>query len=203
MKVTDNPHTNKEHRNLALVGCTDGVPFFKDQLRGGWPFVFKVAQLPDGMAGDMRNCHVGLVQANEFWSAEGNSAVRRVRNPKSFIPALTVLVDDLYNAYHRGFHTMDVNRKEMFWCRMVLLYMVGDYKAQATVSGFSHQGGYTCHFCTIKGQHSKAIQRVGYGGFRRWLGTGINSHVNTHVVYINITVNIHVVKHNIKVNIML
>jgi hypothetical protein len=174
IKVTNNPHMNAEHRNLALVGCTDGVPFFKDQLRGGWPFVVKVAQLPDGMAGDMRNCHVCIVQANEFWCEEAGNIVRkRVRAPKSFIPALTVFVDDLYNAYHRGVHTMDVSRKEMFWCRIVLLYMVGDYKAQATVSGFSHQGGSACHFCTIKVRYDKAIQREVFGDFRRWLGTGI------------------------------
>ena len=33
-KVLDNPHMNTDHRNLGLVGTTDGVPFFDDQRRG-------------------------------------------------------------------------------------------------------------------------------------------------------------------------
>ena len=33
-KVRDNPDMNKDHRNLGLVGTTDGVPFFEDQRRG-------------------------------------------------------------------------------------------------------------------------------------------------------------------------
>jgi hypothetical protein len=40
-KITDNPHMNADPRNVALVGTTDGVPFFKDQVRGGWPFIFR------------------------------------------------------------------------------------------------------------------------------------------------------------------
>jgi hypothetical protein len=41
-KVLDNVHMNGDHRNLALVGTTDGVPFFDDQRRGGWPFFFRL-----------------------------------------------------------------------------------------------------------------------------------------------------------------
>lgn len=40
-KVLDNPHLNKEHRNLAIVGSTDGVPLFDDQVRGAWPFMYR------------------------------------------------------------------------------------------------------------------------------------------------------------------
>lgn len=39
-KVTENPHMDSDNRNLALVGTTDGVPFFDDQIRGCWPFFF-------------------------------------------------------------------------------------------------------------------------------------------------------------------
>lgn len=40
-KVTDNPVINFEHRNIALIGTTDGVPYFDDQFRGAWPFFFR------------------------------------------------------------------------------------------------------------------------------------------------------------------
>ena len=40
-KVLDNPVMNKDNRNLALIGATDGVPFFDDQIRGCWPFIFR------------------------------------------------------------------------------------------------------------------------------------------------------------------
>jgi hypothetical protein len=40
-KVTDNPCMASDNRNLALVGTTDGVPFFDDQIRGCWPFFFR------------------------------------------------------------------------------------------------------------------------------------------------------------------
>jgi hypothetical protein len=40
-KVLNNPVMNADHRNIALVGTTDGVPFFDDQRRGGWPFFFR------------------------------------------------------------------------------------------------------------------------------------------------------------------
>ena len=40
-KVTDNPIINKEHRNITLIGTTDGVPYFDDQVRGGWPFFYR------------------------------------------------------------------------------------------------------------------------------------------------------------------
>lgn len=65
-KILDNPHMNRDHRNLGLVGYCDGVPFFDDQRRGAWPFMFKVANLPDGLSSKMVNCHLGLISANEY-----------------------------------------------------------------------------------------------------------------------------------------
>lgn len=44
-KVTDNPHMAADSRHLALVGTTDGVPYFDDQIRGCWPFFFRYASL--------------------------------------------------------------------------------------------------------------------------------------------------------------
>jgi hypothetical protein len=185
-KVTDNPHMNKDHRNLSLVGCTDGVPFFKDGQRGGWPFVFKVAQLPEGMSGDMRNCHVGIVQANEYWSKNesGRGVKKVIRSPHSFNPALTVLVDDLYHAYYTGIKTMDASMNEVFFCKVVLLLMSGDYKGQATVSGFSHQGRSSCHFCKDTHRKDKSIQREVVDGYRRWLGIENCNHAIDISIYV-------------------
>ena len=42
-KVTKTPHMSVDNRNLALIGTTDGVPFFDDQIRGCWPFFFRFA----------------------------------------------------------------------------------------------------------------------------------------------------------------
>jgi hypothetical protein len=176
-KVTNNPHMSNDHRNLGLDGCTDGVPFFKDGQRGGWPFILRSPQLPEGMSGNMKNCHVAFVQANEYRSKHDNGrrGVKRViRSPKSFVPALTVLVDDLYHAYHKGVKTMDVSKKEIFFCKVMLMLVDGDYKAQATVSGFSHQGFAACHFCKDTHTKDKAIQREIVGGYRRWLGNNVD-----------------------------
>ena len=41
MKMQDNPQMAQDHRNLGLVGTTDGVPFFRDQRRGGWPYILR------------------------------------------------------------------------------------------------------------------------------------------------------------------
>lgn len=40
-KVTENPLMAADSRHIALVGTTDGVPFFDDQIRGCWPFFFR------------------------------------------------------------------------------------------------------------------------------------------------------------------
>lgn len=103
-KVTDNPHMRSDKRNLALIGTTDGVPFFDDQKRGAWPFLLKTANLPDGLCNDVANCHLTLLSANEYWEhdAASNTLRRRVRGPKTLVPHMSVIVDDLLRAYHRG-----------------------------------------------------------------------------------------------------
>jgi hypothetical protein len=45
-KVTNNPVMNKDHRNIGLVGTTDGVPLFDDQKRGCWPYILRCLNLP-------------------------------------------------------------------------------------------------------------------------------------------------------------
>lgn len=106
-KVRDNPHMNDDHRNLGLVGTTDGVPFFNDQRRGAWPFILRCANLPDTLSLHMSNCHLHLLSANEYWEVDTKAGVlrRRVRAPKSLHPHLVLVVDDLLHAYHKGSRT--------------------------------------------------------------------------------------------------
>jgi hypothetical protein len=104
MKINNNPHMNRDHRNLGLVGTTDGVPFFDDQRRGGWPFILRVGNLPDALSTHMTNVHLHLLSANEFWEVDADAGVlrRRVRAPKTLLPHLHVIVDDLILAYKKG-----------------------------------------------------------------------------------------------------
>jgi hypothetical protein len=103
-KMVDNPVMNQDHRNLALIGTTDGVPFFDDQKRGAWPFVFRCANLPTTLSQHMANCHLSLLSANEFWEVDTDAHVlrRTVRGPKSLMPHLHIIVDDLLRAYTKG-----------------------------------------------------------------------------------------------------
>ena len=100
-KVRENPDMQDDHRNLGLIGATDGVPFFDDQKRGAWPFVLRCANLPDTLSMHMSNCHLHLLSANEFWELDESAGVlrRRVRAPKSLMPHMAVVVDDLLGAY--------------------------------------------------------------------------------------------------------
>ena len=108
-KVLDNPKMNADHRNLALVSTTDGVPFFDDQKRGAWPFILRVANLPDGLSTHISNCHLHLLQASEFWEHDKDAGVlrRRVREPKNLQPYLSIITDDLYKAYAKGVKCID------------------------------------------------------------------------------------------------
>ena len=103
-KMVDNPVMNQDHRNLGLVGTCDGVPFFKDQRRGGWMFVQRVANLPETLSQHMANCHLHMLSANEYWVIDESAGVlrRRIRAPKSLMPHMHVIADDLLGAYKHG-----------------------------------------------------------------------------------------------------
>ena len=172
-KILDNPHMNKDHRNIGLIGTTDGVPFFEDQRRNAWPFVLRCANLPDAMSTHAANCHLAMLSASEYWEhdTKANRLRRRIRAPKSLQPHLTIIVDDLLAAYKRGVRVSDyaaptgsVDRR--FWCRACLLYWCGDYPAQALVSGTHSK---TCHWCTLKSVHAPEVSRRCWGTYRRYL----------------------------------
>lgn len=103
-KVTDNDHISGDKRNLALIGTTDGVPLFDDQHRGAWPFIQRVANLPDSLSMNVHNIHLHALSANEYWEEDKDARIlrRRIRGPKSLQPYLTVIADDFQDAYWNG-----------------------------------------------------------------------------------------------------
>ena len=103
-KMIDNPHMNKDHRNIGLIATTDGVPLFEDQRRSAWPIVYRVANLPDGLSTRAANCHLAMMTASEYWTLDqdANKLRRIIRQPKSLKPHLTIIVDDLLGAYKKG-----------------------------------------------------------------------------------------------------
>jgi hypothetical protein len=103
-KITANPHMNSDHRNGGVVGTTDGVPFFDDQHRGAWPFILRHSSLPDPLSMSTVNCHLHLLSANEYWEldADANVLRRRIRAPRSLMPHMHVICDDLLGAYTKG-----------------------------------------------------------------------------------------------------
>ena len=172
-KIRDNPHMNGDHRNLGLIGTTDGVPFFEDQRRGAWPFVLRCANLPDGLSMHMANCHLALLSANEFWEMDYADGVlrRKIRGPKSLKPHLSVLVDDLLAAYKKGVLCIDSSLRfgqphRKFRCRCMLLYWTGDYPALALASGTHSK---TCHWCQKKSSAAPECSRRVWDSYRQYL----------------------------------
>jgi hypothetical protein len=173
LKVTDNPYMNADHRNIGLIGTTDGVPLFDDQRRTAWPFVFRCANLPDSLSTHMSNCHLSLVSASEFWEVDESAGIlrRRVRGPKSLQPHLTVIVDDLLHAYSPGVRVLDASvpsghEGRHFRCKCLLLFWTGDYPAQSSVTG---QHSKTCHWCQKKSTAAPEVSRRVWDGYRQYL----------------------------------
>lgn len=103
-KVLEDPLMAEDHRNLGFVGTTDGVPLFKGQKRGCWPYVLRCANLPDSLSTHMANVHMHLLSANEYWELDEDANVlrRRVRGPRSAMAHLSLVVDDLLGIYQTG-----------------------------------------------------------------------------------------------------
>jgi hypothetical protein len=172
-KILSNPHMMQDHRAVTLVGTTDGVPLFDDQVRSVWPVVFRCPSLPDELSMKMVNCHLSLLSGSEYWELDtaANVLRRRVRGPKSMMPHMSLVVDDLLRAYYKGVTTVDSSislgqPSRIFTARCMLLYWTGDYPAQAAVSGTHSK---TCHWCTKKSSPAPEINRRCWGGFRAYL----------------------------------
>ena len=174
--MEDDPVMATDNRHIGLVGTTDGAPFFKDMHRGCWPFVFRVANLPDGLSHLTRNTHVGLISANEYISTDplSGQVVRWVRAPKSLHPHMLIISDDLYAAYHSGNTIIDWTIPRgvpgrSFCCRTRLLLWTGDYPALGKSSGMKHKGRRLCHWCNIRCTKDKSTQRQVVSQYRRYL----------------------------------
>lgn len=185
-KMVDDPLMSEDSRNIALIGTADGVPFFDDKYRGCWPFIFRVANLPDGLSHLTLNSHVSLLSANEYLSRSPTTGQiqRYVRQPKSLHPHLLIIADDLYSAYHVGTRVIDWDCRfglpeRVFICRCKLLFWTGDYPGLALVSGFKHKGKRPCHWCEIVVEQDKSLQRPVFGQYRRYLPLSHSSRLDS------------------------
>ena len=84
------------------------------------------------------------------------------REPKSLQAVLYLLTDDLLIGQEQGYRAIDMSRAlgtpgRQFYCKVCLLFCVGDYPAQAVLSGFKHKGHAFCHWCEA---HSVALSGV-------------------------------------------
>ena len=187
---------SRDHRNLGLVGTTDGVPMFDNKRRGLWPFFLSVANLPHSLSSHMANVHLNLVGASEYHELNKatNTLIRKLHAPKSLKPHLTVIVDDLYHAYHKGIFCTDASiPKGMpgrhFRCRVVLLCWTGDYPGQASSAGMQSK---CCHWCEFKGEHLAEVTRTAWADHRRFLGPFCFIFVYTTVICVwNLSTYIH------------
>jgi hypothetical protein len=127
-KMTNNPVMHGR-RDLAFVGMSDGVPYFKDKTkRSGTAAFLQHANLPEGMALQDRNCHMVALQPSVYlsWCPKKKKGVKVHKNPKNQAHLTTVLCDELYDLYVRGVHVTDHSMAEgtpgrEFVCRCCLL----------------------------------------------------------------------------------
>jgi len=167
---------SEDTRNQGLVGMSDGIPMFRDKSsRSVIPCLLRTANMGDHLSMKFRYTHLtGLVPAH-FWiiSENGKHFVRVERKPSDILALLYVVTDDLL-IWEDGEEVEDHSKREedparRFQLRATLLYWCGDYPGQGEASGFSHAAGGSkaCHWCEIKGQKSKAIERQKYTGYYR------------------------------------
>ena len=128
-KVTNNP-VMSGRRDIAFIGQSDGVPYFKDQTtRSGVICTLRVATLPEGMAKQNRNTHLVAIQPSVYlsWDVEKNRPVKVKHNPKNQAAIITVLCDELYTGYVSGWRVYDASMPmgapgRDFVCRCILLF---------------------------------------------------------------------------------
>ena len=172
--MVDDPVMANDHRNIALIGATDGVPYFKDKHRGCWPFVFRVANLPDSLSLLTTNCHVSLFAGRDYLGhdPESKAVTTYVREPKSLHPHLMIICDDLYAAYTNGHVITDFSvptelNSSTFRCNAVLLFWTADYPGMGYSRGMVDSGRHCCQWCNFDtGPMDKSIFRCVVGQFR-------------------------------------
>jgi Transposase family tnp2 len=85
-----------------------------------------------------------------------------------------LVAEELHKGYYEGFTCEDgslpvASPRHIFQCKVCLLCISADYPALAKMTGFTHSGGYCCHWCMLFETKDMAINRIDTGGFRRWL----------------------------------
>lgn len=172
---------NKDRRNQALVGMSDGIPMFRGKhSRSCVPMALRSANLPTSLSLKFRHIHLAALYPCEYWgeSNEHKEWERVDRKPKSLIPLLFLLVDDLLH-WQDGDYVEDTtlprdHPDRNFLLRAILLYWCGDYPALAEVSGFVHACSKNgmCHWCELSARHDHDTNSRVYGGYFRWLVQG-------------------------------
>jgi hypothetical protein len=128
-KMRDNPSMREDVRHLGLVGTADSVPYFKDKLRGGVPFMLRIGNLSPELQLELKNCHLAGILPNEVFEIdEDTNQVKRVTKKNSTLyPMQLLMADELCNLYVHGCRAIDSTKPmghpaRHFTLRVVLLY---------------------------------------------------------------------------------
>lgn len=140
--------------------------------------MYRVCNLPESMANDTSNSHVTALASSEYWNldASSNRLQRVVRKPKSLHPILTIIVDDLYQAYKDGVLIRDhsipsgIGAPTHFRCHVCLLTCLADYPAMGDMSMMKHKGRRMCHWCNLYCPWEACINRNIASGHMAMLG---------------------------------
>ena len=122
-----------------------------------------------------KNIHLAGLYPCDYYYVDADTGLmaRKQHKPTHINPMLMLLVNDLLHWYDGKIvvdHSMDVDDPgREFLLRVVLLFWCGDYPGLGEVTRFKHCGYDACHWCKDRGQHSKGLQRMVYGRYRRWL----------------------------------
>ena len=185
-KVVQNPRMNAERRNQGYVFMSDGFPMFRGKhSRGCVPIAGRNANMPDRVSNKFRHIHLSGLYPCDFWMTNKAGKWQRVdRQPKSLIPLLWCLADDLLH-WEDGDYIVDCSKPEgdpdrQFLLRVILLYWCGDYPGLKDVSGFCHgiQVHGMCHWCDVIGPSDKETGSQVYGGYFRSGTTLSASHIH-------------------------
>lgn len=87
-----------------------------------------------------------------------------------------MVADDLHIGEQKGYRVTDSSRmlgdpSRVFHVKTILLFMQGDYKAQALNCGQAHQGGFPCHWCKHNPPKTAGISRHVSGAYSSYYPT--------------------------------